>query len=613
MITKVVLRRFKRFSEVEIPLGAPILANPPAAAAQAAPLPAAHPAAPAVELFAAHDTGGAPVPAAPASPAIATLKALLKPAAPPAPPPPVVLAGPNNSGKTTVLQAIAAWSVAFQAWKEQNRFQRYNGVHKKAPVTRERFAAAVPLRKFDLLWKDLEVKKRIEIELSSSDGWTIAMELERDSNEQIYVRPKPGLETATLKQASVKVVYVPPITGLSTQEPVYLTPKIDQLLGLGRPGEVLRNLLVEAWTKPEAAWQPLTKSIGDLFGYELVKPDATGADILVEYRDRVDGPLLDVASAGSGFQQVLLLLTFLHARPASVLLVDEPDAHLHILLQEDIYDRLRRLAFEQRSQIILATHSEVVINTVDPENLCILRNGKARRLQSPKEKARLKDALKVVTHVELMRIDGVAGVLYVEGYTDFNLLKERARILGHPALETLTKRCFCKELASRPQDAKAHYEALCLYRPDLPGLILIDGDNKMQRELITGKGYQKMFWRRYDVECYLVHPTAIERFVADMHGGMEASELARRDALAWFHKTWRTTNAADFMGEYAVVEDWLKEHKARADALPHILKAAGLKLQYTDYDRIAAVMLPGEIHPEVVEKLNAIQKAFGLS
>jgi len=30
----------------------------------------------------------------------------------------VVLAGPNNMGKTTILQAIAAWSLAFQRWKE---------------------------------------------------------------------------------------------------------------------------------------------------------------------------------------------------------------------------------------------------------------------------------------------------------------------------------------------------------------------------------------------------------------------------------------------------------------------------------------------------------------
>ena len=39
----------------------------------------------------------------------------------------VVLAGPNNTGKTTVLQAIAAWSLALQRWRELNDFNRRRG------------------------------------------------------------------------------------------------------------------------------------------------------------------------------------------------------------------------------------------------------------------------------------------------------------------------------------------------------------------------------------------------------------------------------------------------------------------------------------------------------
>ena len=45
----------------------------------------------------------------------------------------VVLAGPNNTGKTTVLQAIASWSLALQRWRELNDFNRRNG-YTRAPV-----------------------------------------------------------------------------------------------------------------------------------------------------------------------------------------------------------------------------------------------------------------------------------------------------------------------------------------------------------------------------------------------------------------------------------------------------------------------------------------------
>ncbi|MEK6629983.1 MAG: hypothetical protein AABY89_04525, partial [Acidobacteriota bacterium] len=61
------------------------------------------------------------------------------------------------------------------------------------------------------------------------------------------------------------------------------------------------------------------------------------------------------------------------------------------------------------------------------------------------------------------------------------------------------------------------------------------------------------------------------------------------------------------------VEAYLEQRKARTDVLPRILDAAGLPgFDYRRYCEIAAVMQPDEIHPEVVEKLDGIQRAFGL-
>ena len=201
-------------------------------------------------------------------------------------------------------------------------------------------------------------------------GWSITMELIADSTEQIYVRPRADAPSDVLGKLDLRAVYVPPMTGLETDEPLLQTPKIEQLLGLGRPGEVLRNLLAEA-SRSEPAWKALQASIRKLFGYELLPPDASGAHINAEYRMTSDGPLLDIGSAGSGFQQVLMLLAFLNTRKGAVLLLDEPDAHLHLILQDAIYHELRTVAVRQRSQLVVATHSEVVINAVEPRELCV--------------------------------------------------------------------------------------------------------------------------------------------------------------------------------------------------------------------------------------------------
>jgi predicted ATPase len=98
-------------------------------------------------------------------------------------------------------------------------------------------------------------------------------------------------------------------------------------------------------------------SIRRLFGYRLDPPDATGAHILAEYRATEDGPRLDIASAGSGFQQVLMLLAMLNTRPGAVLLLDEPVAHLHKTLHDAIYVELESAAGRTGAQLIVATRT----------------------------------------------------------------------------------------------------------------------------------------------------------------------------------------------------------------------------------------------------------------
>jgi AAA15 family ATPase/GTPase len=100
----------------------------------------------------------------------------------------VVLAGPNNMGKTTILQAISAWTLGFRRWKELNDFQRHRGFYTKAPIARQAFSA-VPLRRFDLLWANRDYQGALEIEIASTEGWTINMEFIADSTNRFSCLP----------------------------------------------------------------------------------------------------------------------------------------------------------------------------------------------------------------------------------------------------------------------------------------------------------------------------------------------------------------------------------------------------------------------------------------
>ena len=153
-------------------------------------------------------------------------------------------------------------------------------------------------------------------------------------------------------------------------------------------------------------------------------------------------------------------------------------------------------------------------------------------------------------------------------------------------------------------------EAAQLVRDDLPALELVDGDARpeIQPTEITGRGFQRLRWRRYEIESYLIHPGALARFVEQTVGAAAAAKHLA-DLRRHFEDNYAPAILRDPLGEHACLETT----KAGTRLLPPALTAAGLPgLPYTRYHEIAAVMHRDEIHPEVTEKLDGIMRAFRL-
>ena len=82
-----------------------------------------------------------------------------------------------------------------------------------------------------------------------------------------------------------------------------------------------------------------------------------------------------------------------------------------------------------------------------------------------------------------------------------------------------------------------------------------------------------------------------------------------KDMLAY----WRDAFPPAVVSNPLADHEYLIEAKARTRLVAPLLDAAGLHgLPYTRYHEIAALMLPEGIHPEVIEKLDAICRAFGV-
>jgi hypothetical protein len=269
----------------------------------------------------------------------------------------------------------------------------------------------------------------------------------------------------------------------------------------------------------------------------------------------------------------------------------------------------------QHSQLIIATHSEVIINSVEPRELFAVFDG-PRPIADNKERASLMQSLSILSNVDIVMAQDAPGILYVEGHTDIGILREWARILKHKAYDLLTKALFWKptvwesRLGACGVQARDHYEALQLVKAGIPGLMLLDGDcrTEVPETPITGAGLQRVRWKRYEIESYLVHPVALKRFVENQVG-KDAAEPHLADLGKYFQANFPPPFIENPLSDPA----FLISTKARVDLIPPALEAAGLlNIPYTKFNEIAAVMLPEEIHPEIREKLDAICRAFNL-
>lgn len=319
------------------------------------------------------------------------------------------------------------------------------------PLTRKDFTA-LPLREFDLLWNDRSTAlnkdelgpeqkpgepRLIHISVTGStgfqrtDNWSLTMELRYQGPEQIYVKPIPSESEVPKEALGLSVVHCPPFSGIGSEEKRMDRGAQNLEIGRGKPGDIIRNLLLEV-SQQGSDWNSLVTDIEELFRIRICDPvydEAFTPFILCEYLPGIPKgkgknglSALDIASGGSGLLQVLILLSYFYARPASVLLLDEPDAHLHVILQRQIYDRLRSVASKRERQLIVATHSEVILDGTSPARVVSFL-GKPHKLVRDDQRDQVREAMKRLTTLDLLLAEQRRQVLYCEGESDFKILE----------------------------------------------------------------------------------------------------------------------------------------------------------------------------------------------
>jgi hypothetical protein len=456
---------------------------------------------------------------------------------------------------------------------------------------------------------------------TAGKDWSCGLEFDFTNDESFVCRPlrledrkDPPRMPVPDEAYAVQVAFLPPMSGLFSNETRLDDGAINVRLGEGRTAEVLRNLchkLVEDETAPER-WPRLVSRIHDLFQVELEKPVyvAERGEIQMTYRD-TDGPRLDLSSSGRGLQQTLLLLAYLSLHPGSVLLLDEPDAHLELLRQRDIYQTLTESARANGSQLIIASHSEEVLNQAagTSADSVVAFLGKPHRIPVNRATA-VRRALDTVRYDQYYLAEQTGWVLYLEDRTDLQVLKAFAERLKHPAQAAL-RFPFLFPVGNQPNKGREHFNALAEAKPDLQGYILVDRDAP---ELQGRDSLKERKWERREIENYICQPATLESFARafgqSLAGGPLFEQAKSDEALACMKR------AVEDRVPRAALRDpddpWWRTVKASDEFLdlvfPEFFKGLGLRPDFpkADYFRLVPHIPHDLISPEIVTVLDDI-------
>jgi len=575
------------------------------------------------------------------------------------------LVGGNNSGKSTFLQALALFDFVVH-----NCLTRKNGTDSPIEIKNRSIApedfVVLPVANAIDLWTDKRSQKKSQ---KKSERVLIRITIEFDDNRMAvatmdltFNRFSVSLETekeqAWLNEfMQFKISYLPVFSTFLTQEERKTPAVIEDALVRGRVNSVIRNLLCDLKTKDgvKDLETILSRAFSDFKELQVRFDSDTDRFIDVSYLEHGKSKDFDLFMSGSGFQQFVYLFGFILLRNPDIILLDEPDVHLHGTLQGALLDELKRLVDNEGKQVICATHSRDFISKLDPTHVVSLCDGEAKRLNVHFEIYDTLNALGSFDTIQLSQLQHYRRLLVVEDESDWAFLK----IFGKTTLGERTWRQIERQLAvwyakgnpykqSNISTLKSQLtQMLGLTGSPMKLFAVCDRDYYPQRgellkELNAPDQHVRYYvWEKAEIENYLLVPKALDRLIHHPD-----------TPLLNFSKEMRQTLDRLIEGSYETVEElcisaqtyywnarkksgkdnstllketreylkanWNKDPSAMTDAKDVVLPGIKRWMQEKNLPsfsdkKLAESLLPDELSPEIVQLMERIRDFAGLS
>lgn len=340
-----------------------------------------------------------------------------------------VIIGENNIGKTTIFEAIHLWKVCYDANLTKKKKAFYANTQNIPFKDMEflRISEDMDLFNFGCKPQDAELSIGLSLEYDSElfELGFIISKVQKISNAYFQVKYENQDEFFRFSDKLISKGYnlsnglviseSRPIANIIAKEPYMYTNQVLEKLSKGKGYEVLRNKI----TKSPSHTLKIEEHLRNVMGteYKFAEIDKENRTYI---RLSVNGT--DILSQGSGFLQIAEIFSSWEYSRAGIyiLLIDEPDSHLHMKIQKKLIEEFRAI---QNSQLFIITHNDKFLSEVNDNEILFVDSIR-------KEKGRIEPLEYGCKNLVLENLNGVVEsiaklkyakkIVLLEGQTDRN-------------------------------------------------------------------------------------------------------------------------------------------------------------------------------------------------
>ncbi|GAB2199407.1 ATP-dependent nuclease [Sessilibacter sp. MAH4] len=312
-----------------------------------------------------------------------------------------VIVGENNIGKSTIFEALNLWKFAYDRLIQERDKSRFYKASSNYYLPFSELNQIRLVDDNDLLYRASTPSAFITITIRDGDDrFSLKIRFEKptiknayirifnsdDSDHSLFAEFERFADFVRGKVCSLKnaifIYQTRPISTIGKTEPFYNNGQIEKKIATGKSHEVLRNKVLktensqarvpERFKKLESRLERVLKNSYQIRFKNKNRTDDEYVRITAECRDHHKE--LEISMMGSGFLQILEIFSTIeyieaHTDGICLILIDEPDSHIHSDLQSYLIDELKNHA---DSQILLITHNDRLVDKVDEGELFYL-------------------------------------------------------------------------------------------------------------------------------------------------------------------------------------------------------------------------------------------------